>query len=214
MRRFKRVVAVDSDTLTATVEAGVVWKDLQAVLEEHDLELLMYPTSAPSSTVGGWLAQGGSGYGSYKNGWFRDVVVSARVVRPTGEIETVSGSNLDTVSEAEGTTGFITQVTVRVARKEDVNLLAAAFDTATALQAGLIGIAEASIPLWSVSFINPSAVRLGKQLPAKTHHGHPIHAVHTPFEVPESFVALLAWHGSAGDIRDRLQAVVAQAGGK
>jgi len=213
MRRFKRVVQVDPAGLTATVEAGVVWKDLQAVLEEHDLELLMYPTSAPSSTVGGWLAQGGSGYGSYQNGWFKDVVVSARVVRPTGEIETVSGSNLDTVSEAEGMTGFITQVTVRVARKDEVHLLAVAFETADALQAGLVGVAAESIPLWSVSFINPSAVRLGKQLPAKTHHGHPIHAVHTPFEVPESFVALLAWHGSAGDIRDRLQAVVAQAGG-
>src|SRR5680860_392416 len=213
MRRFKRVVAVDSDTLTATVEAGVVWKDLQAVLEEHDLELLMYPTSAPSSTVGGWLAQGGSGYGSYEHGWFRDVVVSARVVRPTGEVETVSGTGLDTVSEAEGMTGFITQVTVRVARKEDVNLLAVAFDTATALQAGLIGIAEASIPLWSVSFINPSAVRLGKQLPAKTHHGHPIHAVHTPFDVPESFVVLLAWHQSTQGTRGRLEDIVARKGG-
>src|SRR5665811_979227 len=100
MRRFKRVVAVDSDTLTATVEAGVVWKDLQAVLEEHDLELLMYPTSAPSSTVGGWLAQGGSGYGSYEHGWFRDVVVSARVVRPPGDVETVSGTCLLYTSDA------------------------------------------------------------------------------------------------------------------
>ncbi len=208
MRRFKRIVTVDPTGLTATVEAGVVWKDLQAVLEEHELELLMYPTSAPSSTVGGWLAQGGSGYGSYEHGWFRDVVVSARVVRPTGEIETVSGSELDTVSEAEGMTGFITQVTVRVARTDETHLLAAAFDTADALQAAMTAIAAESIPLWSVSFMNPSAVRLGKKLPAKTHHGHPIHVVHTPLDVPESFVVLLAWHGNAEDVRRRLEDVI------
>ncbi len=213
MRRFKRIVSIDAEKMTATVEAGVVWKDLQAVLEEHDLELLMYPTSAPSSTVGGWLAQGGSGYGSYQNGWFKDVVLSARVVLPTGETKTFEGGELAEVSEAEGMTGFITQVTFRVAPKDDVYLLAASFASASSLQRAVAAMSTGKLPLWSVSFINPSAVRLGKHLPAKTHHGHPVHAVHTPPEVEESFVVLMAWHGAVGDLVGQLTEIVGTAGG-
>ena len=52
--------------------------------ENKALTLRLYPTSYPASTVGGWLAQGGAGIGSYEAGWFSDNVVSARVVLPTG----------------------------------------------------------------------------------------------------------------------------------
>ena len=36
----------------------------------------------PSSSVAGWLAQGGAGFGSYEYGTFKENVVSARVVLP------------------------------------------------------------------------------------------------------------------------------------
>ena len=133
MRRWKRIIAVDAEAQTVTVEAGVVWKDLEPVLAEHDLALRLYPTSFPSSTVGGWLAQGGSGHGSYQYGWFSQNLVSARVVLPTGEVRLVSGDDLDAIADAEGTTGFITQVTLRVQPLADVGLFAASFADARAL---------------------------------------------------------------------------------
>lgn len=213
MRRFKRILAVDPAGLTATVEAGVVWKDLEAVLGEHDLMLRMYPTSAPSSTVAGWLAQGGSGYGSYANGWFRNVVQAARVVLPNGEVKDFEGEALGAVADAEGMTGFITRVTLSVERREEVALLAASFPDPRALQAALEVVERERLPLWSVSFINPAAVRLGKKLPAKTHHGHPVHVLHTPSDVPESYVVLFAWRESAGDLSGRLGEIVAGARG-
>ena len=49
----------------------MVWEKLDKVLARKDLALRLYPTSAPGSTVGGWLAQGGSGIGSYQYGWFK-----------------------------------------------------------------------------------------------------------------------------------------------
>ena len=213
MRRFKRILDVDRASALVTVEAGVVWKDLEAVLEEHELMLRMYPTSAPSSTIGGWLAQGGSGYGSYANGWFRDLVVSARVVLPDGEVRDLAGEELDVVADAEGVTGFITRVTLKVEPRDDVRVLAAAFADPEALQRALAAVQDGGLPLWSVSFVNPSAVRLGKKLPAKTHHGHPIHVVHTPNEVPESFVVLFAWRSAAGDQNLRLTELATQVGG-
>lgn len=213
MRRFKGAPRVDRAALTVTVGAGTVWKDVEACLAEHDLALRTYPTSAPASSVGGWLAQGGAGHGGYQYGWFRENVVSARVVRPDGAVETVDGAALDVLSDSEGMTGFITQVTLSVQTVADVRLLAASFSSAMGLEKVLVAIAEAEIPLWSVSFINPSAVRLGKRLPAKTHHGHPIHSLHTPLDVPESYVVLFAWRGDEEDLLATLEAMVVEVGG-
>ena len=213
MRRFKGIQEVDPVAMTVTVGAGVVWKDLEAALSEHDLALRAYPTSAPASTVAGWLAQGGAGHGSYRFGWFRDMVVSARIVRPDGAVETVAGPALDMVSDAEGMTGFITQVTLRVQPADEVRLFAAAFPEAAALQAALEAFVDAGVPLWSVSFINPSSVRLGKRLPAKTHHGHPVYSIHTPGDVPESYILLVAWREADGDLTGTLERMVVDAGG-
>ena len=61
----------------------------------QDLTLCTYPTSYPSSSVGGWLAQGGAGLGSYEFGYFKETVVSARVVLPSGEVMVLHGDDLD-----------------------------------------------------------------------------------------------------------------------
>ncbi len=213
MRRFKRPAEIDKDQMTVTVGAGFVWKDVEALLAEHDLALRLYPTSAPSSSVGGWLAQGGSGHGSYRYGWFRDNVVSARLVRPDGEVQVVSDKDLELVSDAEGMTGFITQVTLKVQPLETVRLLAASFADPSRLQEALASVSSDQLPLWSVSFVNPAAIRLGKRLPAKTHHGHPVHPLHTPPDVPESYVALFVWRGET-DLRQGLVERVERAGGE
>ncbi len=75
----------------------------------------MYPSSYPSSSVGGWLAQGGSGFGSFEYGTFKENVISARVALPTGEVKEFSGTELmHLVADAEGITGIITEVEFRV----------------------------------------------------------------------------------------------------
>ncbi len=140
MRRFKAILGIDPQGLTATVEGGVLWQELERTLADQDLALRLYPTSAPASTVAGWLAQGGSGYGSYQYGWFRENVVSARVVQPDGAIENLVGDDLDLIADAEGMTGFITQVTLRIQPSQELGLLAASFPTADGLQAFFDGL--------------------------------------------------------------------------
>ena len=65
---MNQVVAVDAEALTVTVQPGVVWEKLDMELNKQGLALRTYPSSAPSSTAGGWLAQGGVGFGAYENG--------------------------------------------------------------------------------------------------------------------------------------------------
>ncbi|MFW9817560.1 MAG: FAD-binding oxidoreductase, partial [Candidatus Thorarchaeota archaeon] len=55
-------------------------------LEDEGVTVAAYPSSAPSSTVGGWVAAGGSGIGSTKYGGIAEQVVDLEVVLPDGEI--------------------------------------------------------------------------------------------------------------------------------
>lgn len=171
--RMKRVLNIDSKAMTATVQAGVVWEKLDKELRKHGLTLRLYPTSYPSATVGGWLAQGGTGIGSYEAGWFRDNVVSARVVLPGGEVRVFSGPGLDMVSEAEGITGLISEVTLRVMMLEDMEVVSVGCPDAHELQQFIQSVIDAKLPIWSLMFINPRMAELKNKAPLMEHHGHP-----------------------------------------
>src|ERR1051326_4696668 len=121
LTRLKGIVWADAEDMTVTVRSGTVWKDLEEALAAYGLALRLYPTSAPGSTVGGWLAQGGAGLGSHTFGWFAENVLAARIVVTSGDIREVSGAELASVSEAEGTTGIITEVTLAVQRASEMS---------------------------------------------------------------------------------------------
>ena len=97
--RMKTLLRVDQDNCTVTVQPGMVWEQLEKKIRKDGLMLRLYPTSYPSSTVGGWLAQGGTGIGSFEAGWFKDNVVSARVVMADGNVKEFQGQDLDLISD-------------------------------------------------------------------------------------------------------------------
>ena len=78
--RMKDVLSVDKKNRTVTTEPGITWEQLDTRIKKEGLTLRLYPTSYPSSTVGGWLAQGGAGLGSYEHGYFHENVISANAV--------------------------------------------------------------------------------------------------------------------------------------
>ncbi|HET7767616.1 MAG TPA: FAD-binding and (Fe-S)-binding domain-containing protein [Chloroflexota bacterium] len=174
LTRLRGIVAVDEAALTATVLAGTVWTDLEDALRPHGLALRLYPTSAPGSTVGGWLAQGGAGIGSNAYGWFKENVVSARVAGGDGEVRTLGGSDLAGIADAEGTTGIITEVTLRVRPDAPQVQTGVSFPDAKRLSAALREVIAAELPIWSVSFINPALAAFRNAGLPKTHHGHPL----------------------------------------
>jgi len=178
LTRMNQVLAVDRETMSARVQTGVVWSALERDLEKAGLALRTYPSSAPSSTVGGWLAQGGVGYGCFEYGAFVDNVIAARVVLPNGEIRTFQGEGLQLISEAAGITGFITEVRVQVREKSAERLLLLRFGSMLALARALNEILQAGIPLWSASFINPTMAVLRNRLPPRLEHGLPVQEEH------------------------------------
>jgi len=217
---MNQILDVDAEAMTATVQPGVVWEKLEKALNQQGLALRTYPSSAPSSTVGGWLAQGGAGFGAYEYGTFRQNVVSCRAVLPSGEVrefvdDPAAGPehSLDLVSEAEGITGLITQVTIRVRPQEPEVVWGARFDSAHDLARALNAIRQAGLPLWSASFVNPKMAELKNQLPPHMEHGHPVET-HRP-TMPQGYVAILvAPESRQASVEEQISSLVAGAGGE
>jgi len=172
--RMNKVVTVDTEKNTATVQAGVVWEKLDQELVKYKLTLRIYPSSYPGSTVGGWLAQGGAGIGSYEAGWFRDTVISVRVVLADGSLRQFSGEDLDLVSDAEGITGFISEITISVQPLEDMDLVSIGCPDAHDLQKLIEAMIAEELPIWSLLFINPRMAELKNKSPMMEHLGHPV----------------------------------------
>lgn len=191
--RMKKVLAIDAENETATVEPGITWEQLDRELKKKGLTLRLYPTSYPSSSAGGWLAQGGAGIGSYEFGWFAENVIRARVVFPSGEAKEVEGEDLSLIADAEGTTGIISQVTLSIQKRSELAVVAIACPDAHKLTAVFEEFVRRDLPLWSVVFINPRMAELKNRAPLRTHHGHP---AEPRVILPAAYIAVLAFRES------------------
>ncbi len=210
--RMKDVISVDDEKETVTVEPGITWEQLDRKLMPERLTIRLYPTSYPSSSAGGWLAQGGAGIGSYEYGWFADNVVSARVVVPNGEVKELSGEDLEVIADAEGTTGLISQLTIRIQKLSDIGVSAFACPDAHKLSKIFQEFIEEKLPIWSVVFINPRMAEMKNRAPVMTHHDKP---VEEKVILPAAYVATLAFREADRDkIIPRLSEIVKKCEGE
>lgn len=194
---MKDVLSVDPERQEVTVQPGITWEQLDRELKSSGLEVRLYPTSYPSSSVGGWLAQGGAGIGSYQYGWFPENVISARAVVPGGEVKEFRGRDLDLISEAEGTTGFISEVTLRVRKKEDIGVAAIACPDAHTVSRIFQDFIDEDLPIWSVVFINPRMAEMKNRAPLMMHHGHP---VEKRVILPAAYISTIAFKEKDRDL--------------
>ncbi|MFH1381989.1 MAG: FAD-binding and (Fe-S)-binding domain-containing protein [Chloroflexota bacterium] len=203
--RLNRILNIDESAKTVTVQSGVVWEKLDRELAKHQLTLCLYPSSYPGSTVGGWLAQGGAGIGSYEMGWFKDIVLSARVVMPDGTVKEFAGEELDLIADAEGVTGLITGVTLRVQPLADIEVTAVGFAEADALQQFAQALIDEKVPIWSFLFINPKMAELRNVTPLMEHYGQAEKRV----VLPARYIAVLAYRKQDNEaVKSKLPALV------
>jgi Fe-S oxidoreductase/FAD/FMN-containing dehydrogenase len=188
--RMKRILSIDAQEFTVTVQAGITWEKLERILNSKGLALRLYPTSAPASTVAGWLAQGGAGIGSYEFGWFKENVVSAKVILPTGEAKNFAGDEINLIADAEGITGLISEVTVKVRPLEEMKIVSLALPSPSELQGALMEMVERRLPIWSLVFINPRMAEMKNRAPLMEHHGHP---AEERVLLPAAYVVTLAF---------------------
>jgi FAD/FMN-containing dehydrogenase len=133
--RMNKIIHLDTEKKTITVEPGVIWNDLEKELRAHDLALRLYPGSAISATVGGWIANGGGiGIGGFEYGYLKDTILELELITPAGT-EKIDGDSLDFVEGMTGTTGFISRATLLIRKAEKDIPVVAAFASFEALVA-------------------------------------------------------------------------------
>jgi alkyldihydroxyacetonephosphate synthase len=118
---MNRVLDIDRTSHTAVVQSGIMGPDLERELNAHGFTLGHFPQSFEFSTLGGWVATRSAGQNSTKYGKIEQMVVSLRLVSPTGVLESpivpadaAGPSLLQCLIGSEGTLGVITQAVVRL----------------------------------------------------------------------------------------------------
>jgi alkyldihydroxyacetonephosphate synthase len=121
LRNMNRLIAIDPESRTATIQAGALGPKLESDLAERGHSLGHFPDSFEYSTLGGWLATRSAGMQSDAYGRIEDMVVSIKIVTPSGTIVTKpvpassAGPDLNRIMVgSEGILGVITEATMRV----------------------------------------------------------------------------------------------------
>ena len=126
LTRMNRILEIDEENMTATVQAGVVTADLQAEVEKLGLFYPPDPASVKQSTIGGNVACNAGGPCCLKYGVTEDYVLGLTVVLADGRImktggkaiKYVTGFNIDQLFVgSEGALGIIVEATLRLMAK-------------------------------------------------------------------------------------------------
>ena len=122
MGALDRILALDEENLTVTVQSGVMLATLEAWLGERGYTTGHYPQSIDLAQVGGLLATRSSGQFSTRYGSIEDLVAGLEAVLPDGQVVRVASQPRRAVGPdlrqlwigSEGAFGVITEVTLKV----------------------------------------------------------------------------------------------------
>jgi glycolate oxidase len=140
-------------------QPGVTWQELDDHLRRHGRSLRVHPTSAPRSTVGGWVALDGLGVGSYEHGWLSENVVSADLVLPGGYRALASGSELPLVRPTGSIPAIIVSVKLETRPLERDIPFAVAFDDPVEISRAALALHDRGLPLWHLGLQNAGMSR-------------------------------------------------------
>ena len=132
---------------------------LEDALRPRGRGLVVYPSSAPRATLGGWLAHDGLGVGSYEYGWLRENVLSASVVLAGGEYREITGDEVGSFVAPGSAAGIVVGARLKTRRSDADVPFVAEFAEAADLAESVAGIFGPSVPLWHLAFLNPAMSR-------------------------------------------------------
>ncbi len=128
-------------------------------LREKGMGPTVYPTSAPRSTIGGWLAENGLGVGSYEYGWLLENVLSVEVVLAGGKRDHIEGEALRHFVGSRGTMGFFVRARLATRRAAEDVPIGAVFRDAGDLGNAVLDLYRGGVPFWHLGFLNASMAR-------------------------------------------------------
>lgn len=172
LSRMDRILELDRDTMTATVEPGVLLRDFQSYVEERGF---FYPPDPgeKASSIGGNISTNAGGMRAVKYGVTRDYVRGLEAVLSDGTVLKVGGKQVKDASGlslkhlfigSEGTLAVITKCLLRLLPKPEasVSVLVPYADLDTGIRS-VLTLLQADANPTAVEFMERKVVELGEK---------------------------------------------------
>ena len=203
--RMDKVLELDENTMTITVQPGLLLQDLQKYVEERGL---FYPPDPgeKASSIGGNISTNAGGMRAVKYGVTRDYVRGLEVVTADGSVLTTGGKNVKDASGlslknlyigSEGTLAVITKCILKLIPKPETSLsvLVPYPDLKTGIQS-VLSILRANVNPTAVEFMERKVVKLGEDFLG----------VKYPYPEAGSYI-LLTFDGHATEVRENAERI-------
>lgn len=202
---MNHILEIDRETMTATVEAGVVLEEFQKVVEALGL---FYPPDPgeKKATIGGNISTNAGGMRAVKYGVTRDFCMGMEVVLANGEVIWLGGKNIkdssglslkNLVIGAEGTLAVITKCILKLVPKPESSrsVVIPFANLETGIKNVLYIIRQNANPT-AIEFVERKVIQLGESF---------LH-LKFPYEEAGAYI-ILTFDGIAGEVQNRVERV-------
>ncbi|MFW9961286.1 MAG: FAD-binding oxidoreductase [Candidatus Thorarchaeota archaeon] len=115
IKPMNRILEINKEKMFVRVEPGVTFEGLANELEKHNLALGIYPSSAKSAVISGWIACGGrGGIGTPFYGGLDDHIISLSVIGGDGSVKVVEGEEIGLFLHSYGILGVIFEIKLKI----------------------------------------------------------------------------------------------------
>ncbi len=199
--RMNRLLRVDADDLTVTVQPGITRKQLNEAIKDTGLFFPIDPGA--DASIGGMAATRASGTNAVRYGTMRENVLALEVVMAAGEAirtgtrakKSAAGYDLTRLLVgSEGTLGIITEVTLRLyPLPEAVSAAICSFPSIEAAVRTVIQTIQLGVPIARVELIDANTVRMVN--------------AHSKLGLREEPMLLMEFHGSPAGVQEQAETV-------
>ena len=199
--RMNKVLSINADDLTVTLQPGVTRKQLNEAVKSAGLFFPIDPGA--DASLGGMCATRASGTNAVRYGTMRENVLALQVVTASGEvIRTGTGAKKSSAGYdltrlmvgSEGTLGVITEITLKLyPLPEAVMAATCAFSSLADAVNTTIQIIQLGVPIARCELLDGNTVRMVNQ--------------HSKLGLAEGPMMLMEFHGSPAGVQEQIATV-------